>query len=524
MWTRDAVPRLILPIVFAICLAGAIEFGINLYYHPGFWQKTTWLMHDPYKGEVFDRVVVYEKLSHFEDSDPEIISVGDSSGFFGVQSRIVNRFTGGHKFLSLNTGANQAYIGYQGIAEYMLRRSPHLHYVIIYTYPQLMPAQGLFKDADLAPILHDDLIGPLAVLTPPSSFLSPYAKFRIFDDLHFHISDPMSSSVPELQLRATIDEALGWLPEFDVRFDRINGRGGFFSDRRPEWYNRLGLSDPSTIIATLDGFERMVRGYGAHLVIAYAPVGARAVEHGDTNVLAADQALARFQREHPDVKFFFPLITRWGSEKFGMLNHVSREYTFLSSERLGLAVGRLFADPDSIKPYTASYQDQPPYPAISTEPQGPADPKLLESTLALYLYASTADASYRDLIARRDLQLLEVEPAFRYMMDDAKARAATQKERGITIGFDLSQLHATPVRVTGMPFCTDQQGLQWVQIDGAMIFTYKTPEGQLLSVPVKWPETSHILIPTVIEDGVRKFDGYCPEPSVIEAQNNQPNH
>jgi hypothetical protein len=57
-----------------------------------------------------------------------------------------------------------------------------------------------------------------------------------------------------------------------------------------------------------------------------------------------------------------------------------------------------------------------------------------------------------------------------------------------------------------------------------MIFTYKTPEGQLLSVPVKWPETSHILIPTVIEDGVRKFDGYCPEPSVIEAQNNQPNH
>jgi hypothetical protein len=521
MWARDAVQRLIFPVLFAIGLAGIIEFAVDVHYHPGFWQKTTWLMHDPYRGEVLDRVVVYEKLSHFEDSDPEVISVGDSSGFFGLQSRIVNRFTNGHKYLSLNTGANQAYIGYQGIAEYMLRRSPHLRYVVVYTYPQLMPSQGLFKDADLAPILHNNLVGPMAMMTPPSAFLSPYAKFRIFDDLHFHIADPMSSSVPEMQLRATIDEALGWLPEFDVRFDRINGRGGFFSDRRPNWYQRLGWSDPSTINATLDGFERMVRSYGAHLVIAYAPAGARAVEHGDPNVAAADLALARFQAEHPDVKFLFPLITRWGTEKFGMLNHVSREYTFLSSERLGLALGRLFADPGSIKPYTAAYRDLPAYPPISAEAQGPSDQKLLKSTLALYLYASTADVAYKDLIARRDLRLLEGEEAFRYMMDDATARAATQKERGITIGFDLSQLRATPVRVTGMPFCTDQRDLQWVQIEGTMNFTYRTTQGQSLSVPVKWPETSHILIPTVVEDGVRKFDGYCPEPSMVEAENNR---
>src|SRR5277367_6133878 len=112
MWARDAVRRLILPVLFAIGLAGIVEFAVDVHYHPGFWQKTTWLMHDPYRGEVLDRVVVYEKLSHFEDSDPEVISVGDSSGFFGLQSRIVNRFTNGHKYLSLNTGANQAYIGY----------------------------------------------------------------------------------------------------------------------------------------------------------------------------------------------------------------------------------------------------------------------------------------------------------------------------------------------------------------------------------------------------------------------------
>src|SRR6266699_1175675 len=120
--------RLILPALCTIGLICAIELAIQLRYHPGFWQKTTWLMHDPYKGELFDRSELYLRLIHLEDSDPDIISVGDSSGFFSLQSTIVNRFIPGHQFLSLNTGANQAFIGYQAIAEYMLRRTKHIKY------------------------------------------------------------------------------------------------------------------------------------------------------------------------------------------------------------------------------------------------------------------------------------------------------------------------------------------------------------------------------------------------------------
>ena len=101
-------------------------------------------------------------------------------------------------------------------------------------------------------------------------------------------------------------------------------------------------------------------------------------------------------------------------------------------------------------------------------------------------------------------------------MEDARARAASLHHRGIEIGFDLSQLKATPVTVTGLPFCVAGQDLQWVQIDGTMIFTYKSPAAES-TAPVAWPQASHILVPTVVEDGVRKFDGYCPEPSVNEA-------
>jgi hypothetical protein len=503
--------------MFAVALAAAVEICVQLVFHPTFWEKTTWLMYDPFHGETFDRLELYIRLSHLENSDPDIISVGDSSGFFSLQSTVVNRFTEGAKFLSLSTGANQAFEGYLGIAEYMLRRSKHIKYVVLYLYPQLLPQEGLFKDADLGPITYNDLVGARSYLTPPSAFLSPYAKFSVFRRLRFHEGQVNNSNVPTFQLRTTADDALGWLPEFDVRYDRVNGRQQFFSDRRSGWYRHLGLTDPSSINANLDAFDKAVRSYGAQLVIAFAPMARRGILPGDPNVDVADQALARFQREHPDVKFLFPLLTDWGIEKFGMYNHISREYTFLSSERLGKALGRLVRDPDSIPAYKAQAMVPLSYPPIVATPLGPDDPSLLAPALALYLYASTGDEKYRDLFSSRVAALLADEPAFGDMMSDAHERVASLERRHINIGFDLSQLRARPTAVEGLPHCGDAPGrtVQWVQLYGAMTFTYDSPIRQLRE-PIRWPETSHIYVPTVVEDGVRKFDGYCPEPSMSE--------
>lgn len=507
------VRRLILPLLFAIAVAGTIEVTIQLRYHPDFWERTTWLMYDPYRGEIFDRVLLWEKLSHFENSDPQIISVGDSSGFFGIQSTIVNRYTNGVRYLSLNTGANYAYQGYRAVAEYMLKRSPHLKYVVLYVFPELLPSPHVIEVADLAPIVHDSLVGLKARMTPPSAFLSPYAKYEIFDGFRFHFGDQVPRSSYALEMNATVEQALGWLPEFDIRLDRIYGQQPLFSDRRSDVLSLVGLREQSSIYATLDDFNRMVKSYGATLAVAFAPISARAVEPGDPMIAPAEAAMARFSKDHPDVKFLFPLITRWSPEKFGTANHVSREYTFMSSMRLGQALGRLVSNPDSIRNYTPSFVDAGRMPPITWKVTGPPDPDLRLAALAFYLYASTLAPNYQARISKRVLDLLESDPAYRYMIDDKQQRTDSLRQRKIDIGFDLSQINARPIDVSGMANCDPRPDTQWVQLSGIMNFTYKSPDADTVE-PVQWPEGSHIFIPTIMEDGVRKFDGYCREPSL----------
>ena len=99
-------------------------------------------------------------------------------------------------------------------------------------------------------------------------------------------------------------------------------------------------------------------------------------------------------------------------------------------------------------------------------------------------------------------------------MDDTRGRIASLTRQNVKIGFDLSEMRATPVTVDGLPYCgTPGHQPEWVQLNGDMIFTYDSTTVSARE-PVHWPETSHILIPTVIEEGVRKFDGYCPELSM----------
>jgi hypothetical protein len=146
---------------------------------------------------------------------------------------------------------------------------------------------------------------------------------------------------------------------------------------------------------------------------------------------------------------------------------------------------------------------------------------MLDAAMAFYMYAATADESYKSRISKRTLDLLLRDPAFEFMMEDTRKRIAVLARNDAKLLYDTSQLKGTPINVSGMSHCNRDPGVGWVHVHGTMNFGYQSP-GKNLKAPVSWPTTSHIFIPTVVEDGVRKFDGFCPEPTVPAQLVSQP--
>jgi hypothetical protein len=512
-----ATRRLIFPVLVAALIIIVAERTVESWLHPTFWEKTSWILHDPYKGEGFDRLIVMEKLSRLLKYDPDVISVGDSSGFFSLQPTIINRYLAGKRYANLSTGANQAIDGYKAIAEFALKRTPSIKYVVLHMFPQLLPAPAVLEQGRLSPLLQENLVSFRSWLTPPSAALSPYVKTPLFDGRHYQKGEALSAHKVTLEFRASVEFTQGWTPEHDVRFDRVFGRSiPFYTADRDDWSSKLPGSEPSTINYVLGDFARMVEGYGAKLIIAFGPIPEGRILPNEPARDHAEQEFERFQKEFPSVVFLFPMITQFTTDKFAQFNHIAREYTFISSKRMGIALRNYFENPDSVSKFVARNAEPPHNGKPEIKPMGEATSDLRDAAMAYFLYTATADPSYRNRISERVLELLDQDKAFGFMMDDAKAKIAQMAQSQQKLSYSNDQLTGTPVDIRNIPHCNSSNpSLQWVQLSGVMTFTYDDPERHSAE-PVEWPNASNIVVPTIIENGVRKFDGYCPEPSMAD--------
>src|SRR5262249_20714805 len=353
-FVRSSCARVILPVLCALGLIALIEGILTISINPTFWEKTTWLLHDLYSEEQLDRLIIYEKLRVLSDSKPDIISIGDSSGFFSIQPTIVNRYTHGLKYINLSTGGNHTFEGFKGIAEFMLQRTKTIKYVVLYILPFRASEESLVTFGAQGRTLRGALSGLMSYISPPSAGLSAQAKAKLFEGRTFGTYAPSNHKL-YFELKDNLERDLGWAPEHDVRFDRVGMQLPFLTDQRL-WYRRF-IGEQSFIYSQLDDIARIVRKHGAKLVVAFQAMPARAIKRDDQYRSVAEQAIARFQEDNVDVAFPFPLITPFGPEKWAMWNHISREYTFISSKRMGIALGHIIANPTNQPKFKAQLQD-----------------------------------------------------------------------------------------------------------------------------------------------------------------------
>ena len=352
------------------------EGALYALYQPNPIDRTNFLQFAFSRAEPAQRLFTFHKIRSFEHANPTIVQSGDSSGFYGIDPRIVmTHLPSDVTYLNMSCCANLGFRGYYNILEFMAQRNPSLRYMVLYITTYTMPRPELW-DADGANLwgppglevfgkaIYTEFMGPWTILHLPSlGFRRQVTNFVYYlGPLVFNVgsqikgvrrsageaADQDDSDPPVDILRSATNspeysdflrmyrKTRGWMPESDQR-------GGVYAVEcdiaMPRFFDFKTMSYKTYLQEVLDGFADLASRYKATLVIAFQPV---ACFPGPKNA-EARTIVEQFKRSHPDVEIPFPLIETWPADMFSVPAHVRHEYADRVGDRLGKAMAAIVA-------------------------------------------------------------------------------------------------------------------------------------------------------------------------------------
>ncbi|HYH66507.1 MAG TPA: hypothetical protein VD866_17570 [Urbifossiella sp.] len=338
-----------------------IEVGYKAAAKPDRLERTNFLNHSFCQPEPVQRAMVYEKLRVQRFSDPDVLFVGDSSCNHGVIPHVAMAEIPGFKVVNLGVATNVGYGGHLALAEYMLRKSPGIRYVVLYNcmvggQPRKMTVEGEKGHELMADDIHNEFVSrPRAVLQIPT-LAARKDVFRYVAYRNGALQDrdaPLTSNVGYQMLTATNRDCHGWCRETDFPGDFP---AGIFYKQSPEKWTASDVGAVEThfdwgsmrtrtyIETTYQQFADLARRYDAKLVVMNNPVPA-SLKTRFTDVFRLDEIVEevrRFGTAHPEVHVPNELAY-WPDDKFSTFSHVSTLYSHESARRAGLILKDVIA-------------------------------------------------------------------------------------------------------------------------------------------------------------------------------------
>ncbi|HEY6331995.1 MAG TPA: hypothetical protein VI756_21885, partial [Blastocatellia bacterium] len=199
------------PILVAVAVIAGLEAAVMAVRHPDDVERSNFMTYGYLRPEVH-RLIVYEKLRAFVRSSPDVIQIGDSTGFYGVNPDIVSSRLGGLRYVNLSCCANMGFDGYYAVSHFMLRRNPSIKAVVLY----FSAFNFIYPNADnsFADPLESSFDSLRSYLMPPSLAL----RREVTDAIYTLGGRPRTSANPEIERKiGFIRHHEGWLPEDDIR-------------------------------------------------------------------------------------------------------------------------------------------------------------------------------------------------------------------------------------------------------------------------------------------------------------------
>jgi hypothetical protein len=386
---------------FTIALAAiiVIEAAVFAVHPSSFVERSNYLDWNYGAPEIFHKALIYQKLDDFAYSVPDIVQVGDSSGFHGVRPDIVMRYLGGMKYLNLSCCANTGYDGYYAIADFMLRRNPGIKALVLYISLNAMPHARLVggdRATGGAERIRGSFTDLWAYLSPPSMALrrqvtdavySRWGTLRPREARFFEAGEVFSDMLESIRVRR------GWWSEHDARLA---------GSRLRAYWNEFCGADGTKVMSDEDGysiydpllgrrsytrayfrhFADLAAHYGARLVVVFQPYPCLKVTGEFMSARRADLQFVRKTNKNFD---FEPesIFEPWPMEAFASWYHLRVGYDEKNSERVGRLLARalhISADRqddegslEKVRPAAEASVPQSIWTAGSAEPSRQAD-------------------------------------------------------------------------------------------------------------------------------------------------------
>jgi hypothetical protein len=323
----------------AATLVGLIEGVCALALRPGFVERANLGLLD-----LFEDAAIFGKLAHFAYSSPDIIQVGDSSGFYGVRPEAVMRHLGGFKYVNLSCCTIMGYRGYYGIADFMLRRNPSIKAVVLYVGLNGLPHVGSVRgENQLGEYIQDSLTAPFAYLAPPTLAL----RQRIADQVGWRAKNDV---VFFAHMRQSMHRHFGWWAEHDRRLSapkrdeywrRICGETGIdVQNDSDDFYGEDILHGRySYMRSELQRFASLAAEHGAKFVLAFHPFSCRGLE-GSFLAARREELGALLKQNHNMVALPEDMLVPWPTGRFVRADHLHTGYDEENSRRLGVLLAQ----------------------------------------------------------------------------------------------------------------------------------------------------------------------------------------
>jgi hypothetical protein len=298
------------------------------------------------KFNLFDRfqdTVVFGKLAEFVDSSPDIVQVGDSSGFYGVRPDVVMRYLGGLKYFNLSCCGGIGFETYYAMIEFMLKKNPNIKAVVVYISLRDLPRADSVRDHyQFGDFITNSLTTPFAYLSPPTVAL----RQRIVDMVERKRQWKLEATFTD-ELRQSFRKHNGWWAEHDRR---IAGA------KRAAYWREICEADiaalanhniyyeankRSYVLSEFQRFASLAARYGAKFVVMFHPYSCPGL-----NVALLDrrrEELRTLVKQNANMVVLPENVLEiWPTEKFTTADHLRVGYDEENSRRVGKLLAPVF--------------------------------------------------------------------------------------------------------------------------------------------------------------------------------------